>query len=85
MNVEPLQDYIVLKEIKKESKLIIIHDSADLEPTHQAEVISVGPNSKLGVKKGDKVLIKEYGFDKLKLDKDEILIGREENIYAIVK
>ncbi|MCK9370409.1 co-chaperone GroES family protein [Candidatus Dojkabacteria bacterium] len=83
--IKPLQDYVVLEEIKKESKLIIV-DGVDFEPTHRATVIEMGENSKLPIKSGDTVLIKEYGFEKLKLeDKKEILIGKEENIYAIIK
>ena len=85
MNIKPLQDYVVLEEIKQESKLIII-DGADFEPTHRAKVIEVGESSKLPIKIGNTVLIKEYGFDKIKVeDKKEILIGKEENIYAIIQ
>ncbi len=85
MKLEPLQDFIVLEEIKKESKSeIIISEDADLKPTHKAKVISKGPDVvNIGV--GDIVLIKEYGFDKLEVDGKEHMLGRQENIYAIIK
>ncbi len=81
--MKPLKDYVILEEIKKElSKVILISDKIDIE-NHQAEVISVGSEVKLVVP-GDKVLIKNYGFDEIEFEGKVYKVGKEEGIYAII-
>lgn len=76
--IKPLQDYFLLKEIKKKQSIII---EVKEEESNEAEVIDFS-SSKLGLKKRDKVLIKRYGFEEIEYDKEKYLIGKEENIIA---
>lgn len=84
--IKPLQNFVLIEPIKKEATKsgIIIPEDADLDPTYQAIVVALGEKVTIPVKKGDKVLIKEYGFDKMKVGEKEHLLGREENIIAII-
>ena len=93
MNFRPLQDRVVVKRVEEESKTaggIIIPDTAKEKP-QEAEVVAVGPGQldggdrvPLEVKAGDKVLIGKYSGTEVKVDGDEYLIMREDDILAIV-
>jgi len=94
MNVKPLADRILVKRVDEaESKKggIIIPDTAKEKPL-QAEVVAVGPGRHteegkriaMDVKKGDKILIGKYSGTEIKLEGDEYVILREEDVLAIV-
>ncbi len=94
-NIRPLGDRILVKRLAEEQKTkggIIIPDSAKEKP-QEAEVIAVG-NGKvldngqvkpLDVKVGDKVLFSKYGGSEVKLEGDDFLIIREEDILGVVE
>ncbi len=95
MKLSPLYDRVVLKrieekEVKKGS--IIIPDTAKEKP-QKAEVIAVGPGKvtddgktvPLTVKVGDKVLIGKYAGNEIKIDDEELLIAREDEILAKIE
>lgn len=93
--IRPLHDRVIVKRIEEEEKTkggIIIPDSAKEKPV-EGRVISVGPgrrddNGTLiapDVKAGDKVLFGKYGGTEIKIDGEEHLILREEDILAIVE
>ena len=93
MNIRPLQDRIVVKRIEGESKTkggIIIPDSAKEKPV-QAKVIAVGNGKVLkdgkvrpvDVKVGDTVLFGKYSGSEIKLDGEEHLIMREDDLLAV--
>lgn len=94
MKIKPLADRVVVKPLEQESKTksgIIIPDTAK-EKSHKGEVIAVGPgrydDGKLiepTVKLNDKVLYKEYGGDEFKLDGQEVIILKEEDIIAVIE
>lgn len=94
MKIKPLADRVVVKPLEQESKTksgIIIPDTAK-EKSHKGEVIAVGPGRyddgqliEMRVKIGDKVLYKEYGGDEFKLDGQEVIILKEEDIIAIIE
>jgi len=94
MKIKPLGDRIVVKPLEQESKTksgIIIPDTAK-EKSHQGEVIAIGQGRyqdgklmPLTVKLGDKVLYKEYGGDEFKLDGQEVVILKEEDILGIIE
>ena len=94
MKIKPLADRVVVKPLEQESKTksgIIITDTAK-EKSHKGEVIAVGPgrydDGKLiepTVKLNDEVLYKEYGGDEFKLDGQEVIILKEEDIIAIIE
>ncbi|MES1174055.1 MAG: co-chaperone GroES [Myxococcales bacterium] len=92
--VRPLQDRVLLKRVQEEQKTkggIIIPDNAKEKPI-EGEVVAVG-NGKvlddgtvrpLGVKAGDRVLFGKYSGTELKLDGEEHLIVREDDILGVV-
>ena len=94
MNVKPLADRILVKRVDEaESKKggIIIPDTAKEKPL-QAEVVAVGPGRHteegkriaMDVKKGDKILIGKYSGTEIKLEGEEYVILREDDVLAIV-
>jgi chaperonin GroES len=95
MKLRPLQDRIIVKRIKEEEKTaggIIIPDTAKEKP-QEGKVIAVGKgkileNGKVSpttVKKGDRVLFGKYAGTDIKIDGEEHLIMREDDILAIIK
>ncbi len=95
MKLRPLQDRLVVKRLAEEEKTkggIIIPDSAKEKPA-EGEVIAVG-NGKydekgtlrpLSVKKGDRVLFGKYSGNEIKIDGEEHLILREEDVLGIIE
>jgi len=95
MNIRPLQDRVILKRVKEEEKTkggIIIPDTAKEKPV-EGEVVAVGNGKvledgtvkKLDVKVGDRVLFGKYSGTEVKLDGEERLIVREDDILAILE
>jgi len=95
MNIRPLQDRVILKRLKEEEKTkggIIIPDTAKEKPI-EGEVVAVGNGKllddgtvkKLDVKVGDRVLFGKYSGTEVKLDGEERLIVREEDILAVLE
>ncbi len=95
INVKPLHDRVLVKRVEEagEQKVggIIIPDSAKEKPL-QADVVAVGPGEyddsgkrkELDVKVGDKVLIGKWSGTEVKIDGDEYLILKENEILGIV-
>jgi chaperonin GroES len=95
MKVRPLHDRILVKrEDEEESKhgSIIIPDTAKEKP-QRGKVVAAG-NGKVGddgkrvpldVKSGDRILFGKYSGSEVKIDNDEYLIMREEDILAILE
>ena len=89
MNIKPLQDRVVVKMVEAEETTkggIILSGSAKEKP-EVAIVLEVGPGTsevKMEVKKNDKVLISKYAGTNVKLEGEEFIIVRMEDILAIV-
>jgi chaperonin GroES len=94
VKVRPLHDRVLVKRLDIEEQVrggIIIPDSAKEKP-QEAEVIAVGPGkiqddgsrAKLDVKVGDKVLVGKYSGSDIKIDDEEYVILREDEILAVV-
>lgn len=95
MKIRPLHDRVIIKRIEEEETTkggIIIPDTAKEKPS-EGKVIAVG-NGKildngevkaLEVKKGDKVLFGKYAGTEIKIEGEEHLIMREDDIIAIVE
>ena len=89
MKIKPLQDRVVVKMAEAEETTqsgIILTGSAKEKPEF-AEVIEVGPGTsdvEMEVKKGDKILISKYSGTNVKLEGEEYIIVRMEDILAIV-
>jgi len=95
MKLKPLYDRVVVKKIEEEQKSpggIILPDTAK-EESQLGEVIAVGEGKllengeirPLKVKKGDKVIFSKYAGNEIKVEGEELLILREEDILAIVE
>ena len=95
MKIRPLHDRIVVKRLEEERKTasgIYIPDSATEKPD-QGEVIAVGKGKAgddgkvraLEVKVGDKVLFGKYSGQTVKVEGDELLVMREEDIMGVVE
>ena len=93
--IRPLQDRILVKRLEeKEVKKggIIIPDTAKEKP-QEAEVIAIGPGKvtkdgtrqPMSVKVGDKILFGKYSGSEVKLDDEEYLIMREEDVLGILQ
>ena len=93
MKAKPLHDRILLRRIEDKEEIkggIIIPDTAKEKPM-EGEVISVGPGkimedgkrSPMDVKAGDRVLFGKYAGTEIKLDDEEYIIMREEEILAV--
>jgi len=94
MNVQPLGDRVLVRRLEEEEVQrggIIIPDTATEKP-QQGEVVAAGPGRvgdggervALEVKVGDKILFGKYSGTEVKLDDDEYLMMREEDILGIV-
>lgn len=95
MNIRPLHDRVVIRrkeEERKSSGGIVIPDTAAEKPI-QGEVIAVG-NGKildngdirpLDLKVGDKVLFGKYSGTEVKIDDEELLVMREDDIMCVVE
>lgn len=94
MKLRPLHDRVIIKRLDNERKTssgIVIPDNAAEKPD-QGEVVAVGPGKrdddgkhiKMDVKVGDKVLFGKYSGQAVKVDGDELLVMREEDIMAVV-
>ena len=95
MKLRPLHDRVIIKRLDNERKTasgIVIPDNAAEKPD-QGEILAVG-NGKVGddgkvrpltVKVGDKVLFGKYSGQTVKVEGDELLVMREEDIMAVVE
>ncbi len=95
MKIRPLHDRVIVKRLESERKTasgIVIPDTAGEKPD-QGEVIAVG-NGKIledgsvrpmSVKPGDKVLFGKYAGQTVKVDGEELLVLREEDILGVIE
>lgn len=93
MTIKPLGDRVVIKsvEVEKTTKSGIVLTSSAQEKPLMAEVIAVGPggivNGKevtMHVKEGDKVIYSKYAGTEIKIDGEELLVVRQDDILAVV-
>jgi len=95
MAIRPLHDRVLVKRVKEEEKTkggIIIPDTAKEKPV-EGKVVSVGNGKvledgtvrRLEVKAGDRILFGKYSGTEVKIDGEECLILREDDILAVVE
>ena len=94
MNVKPLFDRVVIKNVEAEetTKSGIILTSAAKEKPQKAEVLAVGPGGMvdgkevaMAVKVGQKIIYSKYAGTEVKLDGQEMIIVRQSDILAVVE
>ena len=95
MALRPLHDRVIIKRLDNERKTasgIVIPESAAEKPD-QGEVLAVGPGKRndkgelaaLTVKVGDRVLFGKYSGQTVKVDGDELLVMKEDDLFAVVE
>ena len=95
MNLRPLHDRVIVKRLENETKTasgIFIPDNAAEKPD-QGEVLAVGPGKRndkgeqiaLNVKVGDRVLFGKYSAQTVKIDGNELLVMKEDDLFAVVE
>ena len=89
MKIRPLQDRVMVKRLEEETKTsggIIIPDTAKEKP-QKGEIIAAGPGKvqPLDIKAGDKVLFSKYAGTEIKVEGDELLIMREDDIMGVIE
>ena len=94
MRLKPLCDRVVIKQLEAEetTKSGIVLPSQAKEKPQQAEVVAVGPGGivdgkevKMEVKAGDRVIYSKYAGTEVKLNEDEYIIVKQNDILAIVE
>ncbi|MBU6467709.1 MAG: co-chaperone GroES [Betaproteobacteria bacterium] len=95
MKIRPLHDRVIVKRLEEERKTasgIVIPDTATEKPD-QGEILAVGKGKvledgnvrALEVKVGDKVLFGKYSGQSVKVDGEELLVMREEDIMGVIE
>ena len=95
MKIRPLHDRVIVKRLEEERKTasgIVIPDAAAEKPD-QGLIMSVGPGKRdengkhvtLDVKVGDRVLFGKYSGQTVKVDGDELLVMKEDDLFAVVE
>ena len=95
MNLRPLQDRIIVKRVEEETKTaggLFIPETAKEKP-QRGKIVAVGHGKKtedgkvlpLDVKVGDLVLFGKYAGTEIKVDNDDFLMMREDDILAVVE
>ena len=95
VNIRPLHDRVLVKRLESEEEQvrggIIIPDTAKEKP-QEAEVVAVGPGKiqdsgereAMDVKAGDRVLVGKYSGSDIRIDDEDYVILREDEILAVV-
>ncbi|MDZ4355088.1 MAG: co-chaperone GroES [Variovorax sp.] len=95
MKLRPLADRVIVKRVDSETKTasgIVIPDAAAEKPD-QGDVLDVGPGKRndkgelaaLTFKVGDRVLFGKYSGQTVKVDGDELLVMKEDDLFAVVE
>ena len=95
MKLRPLHDRVIVKRLEQETKTasgIVIPDNAAEKPD-QGEILAVGPGRKnekgetiaLNVSVGDRVLFGKYSGQTVKVDGEELLVMKEDDLFAVVE
>ena len=95
MKIRPLHDRVIVKRLESETKSaggIVIPDSAAEKPI-QGKVVAVGKGKiledgsvrALDVKIGDKILFGKYSGTEVKVDGDDLVVMREEDVMAVIE
>jgi len=95
MKIRPLHDRVIVKRLESETKTaggIVIPDSAAEKPV-QGKVVAVGKGKiledgtvrPLDVKIGDKILFGKYSGTEVKVDGEELVVMREEDVMAVIE
>ena len=86
MEIVPIDDYVVLKPFEEKDVTesgLILPSGRDAESVNNGVVVAMGELVK-NIPIESKVLFKPYGFDEVTIEKQKYLVGKAENIMAII-
>jgi chaperonin GroES len=85
--IKPLGENVLVQPLKADVKTksgIVLPDTASEDRPQEGKVIAVGDDKKIKVKKGQKVIFAKYSGTEIKMDNEEYLIMKNEDILAVV-
>jgi chaperonin GroES len=86
--IQPLGENVLIKVVKKDKMTktgIVLPDTADQDRPQEGKIIAIGDDKKIKVKKGQTVLFAKYSGTEIKMDDEDYLILKNEDILAVVK
>lgn len=86
--IQPLGENVLVKLVKAEKKTktgLYLPDSASEDRPQEGKVMAVGESDKIKVKKDQKIIFAKYSGTEIKMDDEEYLIIKNEDILAVVK
>jgi chaperonin GroES len=89
MKIRPLGSRVLLRRLDPEEKRspggIVLPESAKSEKVLRGKVVAVGADEKIEVKKGDEVLVPQYGGTEVERGKEKLLIVKSSDVLAVLK
>ncbi|XLQ20189.1 MAG: co-chaperone GroES [Candidatus Moraniibacteriota bacterium] len=86
--VTPLGDNVLVKPVTPETKTasgLYIPDTVTEEKSQQGKVMEIGNDEKISVTKGQVVMFKKYGGEEIKIDNEEYVMVKNEDLIAVVE
>ena len=86
--IRPLGENVLVKVLKEDAKTksgIVLPDTANAEKPQEGKIIAIGDDKKIKVKKGQKIIFTKYSGTEIKIDSEEYLILKNEDILAVVE
>lgn len=86
-SIRPLAEFVLIKVEKQDKKTdsgIILPENASEERPQEGRVIAIGESKEIKVKKNQMVIFNRYGGTEVKINKEEYLIVKNEDILAII-
>jgi chaperonin GroES len=86
-NIKPLAEFVLIKLEKQDKKTdsgIILPENASQERPQEGRVMAIGDSQEIKAKKNQKVIFNRYGGTEVKINKEEYLIVKNEDILAII-
>lgn len=86
--IKPLGENVLIKIIKEDARTksgIVLPETASEEKPQEGKVVAIGKDKKIKVKKGQKVIFAKYSGSEIKIDGEDYLILKNEDILAIVE
>ncbi|TAK95689.1 co-chaperone GroES [Patescibacteria group bacterium] len=86
--VQPLGENVLIQPVKADKKTttgIFLPESASAEKPQEGRVIAVGEHKEIKVKKGQRVIFRRYSGTEVKIDDEEYLIVKNEDVLAVIQ
>ena len=90
MKIKPLGNRVLAKKIEEEEARktpggIVLPESAKSDKVVRAEVIAVGTNEKIEVKKGDEIIVSSFAGTEMEVGEDKLLLVKASDILAVIE